>query len=310
MDNTDKIVIDNDAGGDDAMAIFIALLNEKHFNGPKLIALTTVNGNTDENNVCQNNQRILKVAKRQEVPIYRGSKSAIVIPSPAGNHYRLDGLGDSGEMVTGLVPAKSENAVAILIDLSKKYEGNLTIITIGPVTNIGLAVALDPGFLGRLKHLYIGAGHIHSEKHPEKEFNARTDPEAYYIIARNATPEKVTIVPFSQIKDSLDFPKQWRMQVLGAIDTEIVKEQNKFEQVALKRSDRWQKLDPATVAVAIRPDLVQEYRYAKHSIHLHGDNRGIIRSDYVEKDQANVRILHSVKYQDYQEFLLEIFSKE
>ncbi|XP_075981064.1 uncharacterized protein LOC142979774 isoform X2 [Anticarsia gemmatalis] len=306
-DSRPKFIIDNDAGGDDAMAIFLSLLYEKHFNGPKLVALTTGNGNTQEDNVCYNNQRILKVANRQDIPIYRGSKKSLVKTPSVTDYYGKDGLGDSGETYPDLVPAKDEGAVSALIDYSKKYEGQLTVITIGSLTNVALAVTLDPGFLGRLNHLYIGAGHIHSEANPEPEFNAQVDVEAYHIIAQNATADKVTVFPFSQAREYLNFTKDWRINVLGAINTEIIKHQNKYEKVSLQKEPRWQALDPAVISLFLRPDLVQEYKYSKNDIHICGTNRGIVTNEFVEKEKANVRIAYSVKTEEYRQFLLDVF---
>ncbi|KAM3960166.1 uncharacterized protein ACR2FA_005797 [Aphomia sociella] len=309
-DNT-KIIIDNDAGGDDAMAIFLALLYQKHFNGPEVIALTTVNGNTEEDNVYINNQKILKLTNRQDVHIYRGLKNSLLSTTTQRNYYYgKDGLGDTGENFVGLVPAKSQDAVSALIEFSKKYEGNLSIITIGPVTNVAVALTLDPGFLGRLKHLYIAAGHIHSDLHPSAEFNARTDAEAYYMVTQRANPDKVTVIPFSQIKMHLNFTIKWRQEVLGAIETDIIKAQNKFEQVSMKRNVRWQSLDPAAIAIMVRPDLVKEYKYSKNYINLCGENRGLNNNNMVTKEEANVRILYSVKEDEYKQFLLEVFSKQ
>ncbi|KAJ8735045.1 hypothetical protein PYW08_014295 [Mythimna loreyi] len=305
-----KFIIDNDAGGDDAMAIFLALLYEKHFDGPKLLALTTGNGNTKEDNVCYNNQRILKVAKRQDVPIYRGSKASLVTTPTVDDYYGIDGLGDTGYTYPDLVPAKTENAVNALIEYSKAYEGDLTVITIGALTNIALAIKLDPAFLSRLKHLYIGAGHIHNDANPSPEFNAHMDVEAYHVVAQNASPDKVTLFPFSQAKQYLNFSKDWRENHLGAIDTEIIKAQNKFEKVSLEAEPTWQALDPAVVSLFLRPDLVEEYKYSKNDIITCGDKRGINTNDFMEKEKANVRIAYSVKTEEYKTFLLNVFGAE
>ncbi|XP_039765605.1 probable uridine nucleosidase 2 isoform X2 [Pararge aegeria] len=309
-DTSPKIIIDNDAGGDDAMAIFLALLYEKHYNGSKLIGLTTGNGNTNEDNVCRNNQRILKVAKRQDVPIYRGCKESMVITPEAGDYYGKDGLGDSDEVVTGLVDAKELGAVTALIELSKTYEGQLNVITLGTLTNVAMALNLDPNFLNRLSQLYIGAGHIHDEATPDPEFNAQMDVESYHVVMKHATPDKVTVFPFSQTMRYLNFSREWRENVLGAIDTDIVKAQNRYEKVSLQRGDRWQALDPATVAIALNPELVEEYRYSKNDITLCGSQRGINTNEFVNKEDANVRIAYSVKTEKYRQFLLDIFALE
>ncbi|KAL0849839.1 hypothetical protein ABMA28_011777 [Loxostege sticticalis] len=304
-----KLIIDNDAGGDDAMAIFLALLYEKHYNGPQLVGLTTANGNTPENNVYYNNQRILRIANRQDVPIYRGSKSSLVTTPDAGAWFGEDGLGDSGFSFDDLTPAQDKTAVAALIELSKTHKGDLTVITIGTLTNVALAIKTDPEFLDRLEHLYVAAGHIHDQEFKEAEFNAHMDVEAYHIVAKSANPDKVTFFPFSQVMTHLNISRSWREEVLGTIDTDIIRAMNKFESVSLPKSDQWDALDPAAIAVAVNPSLVSEYRYSKHGIHLCGDTRGITTNSFVDKTEANARIVYSVNQEEYKKLLLDLFSK-
>ncbi|CAH0406170.1 unnamed protein product [Chilo suppressalis] len=305
-----KLVIDNDAGGDDAMAIFVALLYEKYYDGPQLVALTTGNGNTLEHNVCRNNQRILKVANRQNVPIYRGCKSSIVNTDVANFYYGMDGLGDTGETIPELTPAEEQNAVLRLIELSKIHEGELVIVTVGTLTNVALAMKLDPAFISRLAHLYVAAGHIYSDQESLPEFNAKMDPEAYHIMAQNARPDKITVVPFSQTKIYLNISKSWRNDVLGRIDNEIVREQNKYEKISLGRpGGQWTALDPAAVSAAIKPELVKEYKYSQNDIILCGEYKGINTNKFVEKEEANVRVIYSFHEEDYKKFLLDLFSR-
>ncbi|KAL4707639.1 hypothetical protein ACJJTC_006989 [Scirpophaga incertulas] len=307
-----KLVIDNDAGGDDAMAIFVSLLYEKYYNGPKLVALTTANGNTMEDNVYKNNQKILNVASRQDVPIYRGSKSSLVHTPSTSAYYGFDGLGDTGEIIANFESVQDQHAVLRLIELSKLYEDKLVIVTIGTLTNVALAMKLDPQFLSRLSQLYVAAGHINSETFPMAEFNARMDAEAYHIVMQNATPDKVTIVPFSQTVIHLNFTKTWRKEVLGRIDSKIIRHQNKYEQVSLSHhvpGNIWPALDPAAVSIALRPDLVKEIKYSKNDIILCGDQRGVNTNEFVSKEDANVRVIFSYHTEKYRSYLVDLFEQ-
>ncbi|XP_030022945.2 uncharacterized protein C1683.06c [Manduca sexta] len=306
--STQKVIIDNDAGGDDAMAIFLALLYEKYFDGPEIIALTTGNGNTDENNVCINNQQILKIAKRQDIPIYRGSKTSLVTTPASVHYYGHDGMGDNNEVYSGLIEPHKQNAITALIELSKEHEGKLSVITIGTLSNIAIALKYDADFLNRLAHLYVGAGHIYSSEDPAPEFNALMDVEGYHVVMQYATPDKVTIFPYSQTRAHCNFSRDWRINKLGSLNTTIMRNQNKHERVSLKKSDRWLSLDPSVVATTINPDLVKEYKYVKNDIIMCGDQRGINTNKFVEKDKANARMVFSVKTEEYRQFLMEVFS--
>ncbi|XP_026323797.1 probable uridine nucleosidase 2 [Hyposmocoma kahamanoa] len=318
--NDIKIVIDNDAGSDDAIAIFIALLYEKYFQGPEVIALTTGNCNTIEDNVNINNQKILRAAGRQDIPIYRGSNSSLIITNTETDYYfGQDGLGDNNETLTGLVPAQKQGAVETLLELSKKHEGKLILITIGALTNVALAIKLDPEFLQRFNHLYVGAAHVESERYPNPEFNARMDVEAYRILAQYATPDKVTLVPSSQVHDYLDIDLDWRQNKLGKINTDSIKAINSYERVSLPKNKSWVLLDLAVIATALsnvplkngkEPDFVTEYKFSKNDIILCGNKRGINTDNFGKEENANVRVAYSFDVEKYKSFLMDIFTAE
>lgn len=65
--------------------------------------------------------------------------------------------------------------------------------------------------------------------------------------------------------------QSWRQDVLGSINNDIVKALNKYEKVTLKRNERWMELDPAVVALAVKPDLVKEYKYSNNDIIRNGE---------------------------------------
>ncbi|XP_045450970.1 inosine-uridine preferring nucleoside hydrolase-like [Melitaea cinxia] len=306
-----KLVIDQDGGADDAMAIFMALLNEKYYKGPKLIALTTTHGNVGEEQVFNNTQRILAVANRRDIPIYRGSNKALIKGSEPDHYFGYDGLGDNNTDTFKSIRAQREPAVVGLIELSKKYSGSLVIVAFGSLTNIALALRSDPMFLSRLSHLYIGAGNIYSENYKEPEFNAYMDVESYHIVANESTPDKVTIIPFSQILTYQKISKEWRVKVLGSIDTKIMQAQNRFEQKSLPVDDYWCLLDPAVMGIVLNEaSIVTESRYSNNSIILTGDQRGINTNDFTTKDKANARVIYEVSKEPFKQLLYNLFSAE
>lgn len=301
-----KIVIDNDAGGDDAVALFIALLHDKYLDGPEIIGLTTVHGNVKEEQSCINNKRILHLAQREEIPIYRGSKDALVYTREPDDYFGKDGLGDTNESLPEFVSEHSDIAALALIELSKTHEGDLVIVALGPVTNIALAIKLDPKFIGRLKQLYLGAGHLHREI----EYNVLMDIEAYKIVMDYSSPDKVTILPYSQTKTFLDISKEWRYEVLGKIENKIITSINKFEKFYLEKNPFWFPLDPALVASVLNEDLIQEVKYTKQTIETCGDNRGLTINEFVDKKDANAKLIYSIDKEAYKSFLIDVFSAE
>ncbi|KAL4707637.1 hypothetical protein ACJJTC_006987 [Scirpophaga incertulas] len=307
-DNNMKMFVDHDGGADDAMGMFIVMLREECFGGFNIIGISTVNGNVNESQAFINTQRILNVADRLDIPIYRGSPSALVMGYPSDNFFGKDGLGDHVPQPYEEIQAQGLQAAQALVELSKQHEGNLIVVAIGPLTNIALAIKLDPNFIQRLQHLYVGAGNIHSDAYPNPEFNAQLDVEAYYIVAQNSDPNLVTFVPFSQIIDSMLMPQDWRTQTLGSIQTKIMEAQNSYEVVSQATiKDVWVLLDPAVMSIALNNDIIESTLPSNQSITLCGTDRGIVTNDF-NSDSVNVNVINATSLPKYQQFLLDTFS--
>ncbi|CAH1643203.1 unnamed protein product [Spodoptera littoralis] len=268
-----KLVIDHDGGADDAFAVTLSLLNEKYFDGPELVALTTTFGNVNLTQAIINSHRFLALCDREDIPIYSGAHKAFVSDMVSDNFYGMDGLGDTGYEAPSTIEIEKNPAAVALIELSELYEGELIVVAIGPVTNIALAARLDPDFIGRLSQLYVGAGHVHSETHSEPEFNAAMDPEAYYIMADSAAADK-----------------DWRENVLGKIETPIMEALNMFERISFSKESSWTQLDPAVASIALHNEIVDEFKYSNNSIILQGESRGINTNDF-SSSELNTRLI-------------------
>lgn len=304
-----KLVIDHDGGADDAFAITMSLLYEKYFNGPKVVALTTVFGNVNLTQAVINSNRILRVAGREDIPIYKGAKRSFIAGIQSDHYFGYDGLGDDGYIAPEPIIVEKEPAAVGLIELSKKYQGELVIIALGSLTNIALAISLDPDFIGRLSHLYVGAGHIYSKQYPKPEFNAEMDVEAYRVIANNAKLCKVTFVPFSQVYLSLTISNDWRSEVLGAIQTPIMKALTGFERKSFPSSPNWTLLDPAVAAIVLDPSIVEEFKNTTNSINTCDEFRGIT-TNYFLFTKPNSQVMYRANVDRYKQFLLDVYSAE
>ncbi|XP_038209203.1 probable uridine nucleosidase 2 [Zerene cesonia] len=308
-DTRRKLVIDHDGGADDAIAIFMALLYEKAFNGPEVIAITTVHGNVNESQAFKNTQRILNIADRLNVPIYRGCKTAFITGIESDYFFGYDGLGDNEVEDYEAIAPQSEHAAMALVRLARKYEGQLTVAAIGSLTNIALAVKLDPKFRSRLAQLYVGAGNIYDETYDTAEFNAAMDAEAYHITTNGSKPNDLSIVPFSSIRKSATLETDWRLNVLGAIPSKIMQHMNKFERVSIPaQAPQWVLLDPAVMA-AVLNEALADWKLSSNSIGLCGVERGINTNNFTS-EEPNARVLYSMDKDGYRQFLYDIFSKD
>jgi len=176
-----KIIIDTDPGIDDSMAIFYAL------NSPEieLLGLTTIFGNASTEICTTNALRLLEIAGRSDIPVYRGAEKPIsseLRGSPDFVHGP-DGQGDSN-----LSPPKTsvqdETALEFLHKTIQDNPGEVTLVPIGPLTNIAELFIHDSSIEQDIKEIILMGGNAISEGNatPTAEANIINDPEAADIV--------------------------------------------------------------------------------------------------------------------------------
>jgi len=174
-----RFVIDTDPGVDDAHAIMMACAHpDAHIE-----AITTVAGNVALALTTANACTILDVLA-QDVPVYAGCSRALVAStSDASYVHGKDGLGDSGYPPSSR-KVSEEHAVNALIRLANESPGELTLVALGPLTNLALATRLYPALPKKYRRLVVMGGSIHGTGNitSTAEFNIYTDPEAAAIV--------------------------------------------------------------------------------------------------------------------------------
>ncbi len=163
-----RFLLDCDPGIDDAFAILCAL----QFG--QVDAITTVSGNVSVDNTTRNAQYVLDLAGR-DVPVFRGAEAPLVIEAINADYiHGISGLGEH-QVPEPKKPAQAIGAVDKILDYCSA--GDATIIAIGPLTNIALAIRQDPTVTDRIDHLYwMGGGSTFGNVTPLAEFNAWCDP--------------------------------------------------------------------------------------------------------------------------------------
>ncbi|KAH7414838.1 hypothetical protein KP509_14G013400 [Ceratopteris richardii] len=180
--STKKIIIDTDPGIDDAMAILMA------FHSPEVdvIGLTTIYGNVPTSLATHNALYLLEVIGREDVPVAHGSAMSLKnVPKLriADFVHGKDGLGN-----ISFPPPKNKAvdlcAKEFLVKMANMFPGEITVVALGPLTNIALAIEADPMFVKNIKQIVIlgGAFFVNGNVNPAAEANILGDPEAADIV--------------------------------------------------------------------------------------------------------------------------------
>jgi purine nucleosidase len=251
------VLIDTDPGIDDAIAILLALAS------PELTVrgITVVHGNVPVDAGTLNAFKVLDLAGRRDVPVVRGAATPLLRPP---RHAELvhgpDGLG-------GLFPPPDDarpyagDAAAFIAERLHEATEPVTMVALGPLTNVAVALTATPDVREHLGRLVVMGGAIRCEGNvtPAAEFNIYADPEAAQIVLRSGVP--ITLVPLDVTMRAIfpgetarrlsrsEDPVERAVGELGAFVARVYSEFYGVDGFALH--------DPLAMAVAIDPTLVE-----------------------------------------------------
>lgn len=257
-----KIIIDTDPGVDDTMAIFLALKS------PELdvIGLTTIFGNVHTSLSTTNALRLLEIAGRTDVPVAHGADNPLVrdYGGPVPFIHGEDGQGDvhlpppSGEAV-------SQTAAAFIVEEIMRAPGQVTLVPIGPLTNIALALRLEPSIAGKVREVVLmgGSALVPGNVTPAAEANIHNDPEAAELVFGAAWP--VTMVGLDVTHEVIISPEQ--MAVLENARNPLARHickitplyQNFVESSSNMRG--YYIHDPSAIVYLIEPDVFETQQW-------------------------------------------------
>jgi len=291
-----RLIIDTDAGVDDAQAIMMALTHPH----VTLEAITTVTGNVHVDQVTRNVFTVLEIM-HTTVPVYRGAVQPL-LPGrwqPEARIHGEDGLGNYRHPPSGHCQAEPEPAAVALVRLASEAPGELTLVALGPQTNLALACRLDPDFPRKIKQLVFMGGTISAmgnTRNVTAEFNIFADPEAALMVL-DAFPHATMLSwettlkhPFSRKAfDALAATQTRAGRFFAEISRPVVQFLQQFDP-----QSGYLLPDPLAMAVALEPEVVR--RSAQHyvTVELQGEHtRGQTVIDYLGQTghPANVTIV-------------------
>jgi len=251
-----KIIIDTDPGQDDAAAIMLAL------GSPELdiLGITTVAGNVPLSRTSTNARIILEFCSRPEVKVFAGADRPIARPLITAEHvHGKTGL-DGPQLHEPQMPLQAQHAVDFIVEtLKREPVGTVTLCTLGPLTNIALALEKAPEIAGRVRELVMMGGGFFEGGNitPAAEFNIYVDPEAAAAVFRAGIP--IVMMPLDVTHKVLTLKS--RVEALRAIGSRpakaLVEMLDFFERFDVEKygSDGGPLHDPTVIAYLLKPEL-------------------------------------------------------
>jgi purine nucleosidase len=306
---TQKIIIDTDPGQDDAVAILLALASPEDFD---VLGIVAVAGNVSLAQNARNALKVVELSCRTDVPVYAGCERPMRRHLVTAEHVH----GDSGLDGPGLpepsIQLQQQHGVDYIIDTVLAHEpGTITLCTLGPLTNIAMALVKAPHIASRIKEIvmmggaYFEVGNIT----PTAEFNIYVDPEAADVVLRSGVP--IVMAPLDLTHMILTTHD--RLEKIAAIGNRAgtavsqmlaFSERFDLQKYATKGAPLH---DPCVIAYLIEPDLF-EGRHINVTVETGSElTMGMTVADYwgITNRAANVTFLRSGNADGFYRLLTE-----
>ena len=283
MTTKQKLLIDTDPGVDDALALLMALRHPR----AEVVGITVTAGNVGLTHTTRN---ALTLVERcgLEVPVFVGADRPLVWPAvDAAYVHGSDGFGDAG-LEAPKRAAQSEHAVQAILRLSREYAGELTLVTLGPLTNLALALRLDPSLPERIPRLVVmgaavtGLGNIT----PSAEFNIYFDPEAAKVVF-DAWPAFELVDWEATLAHAMPDEQFGRWLAEGgelARFYDMISAQTRAF-IRAHHADTFHSADALAMAVVLEPEIGSEVRLRRVEVEVaQGLYRGATRVDWDSRD--------------------------
>ena len=265
-----KVIIDCDAGVDDALALILAL----HSPELNVQAVSGVNGNVPLDLVFENIQKVLSFVRPENKPLIAKGADRPLKGEPvyAYSFHGKSGLGKAKinkketEAWYRLFPGKADE---LITKLASQHPNELTLIAVGPLTNVALALHRDLEGMKKLKEVVImgGAVRVKGNVTPYAEFNIFVDPLAARMVFKSGLP--ITLVPLDVTHQVCLTSRvmEERVKPLNNLFSQFVVEATQYNSTThrfLENSEMFYLHDPLAVGVTINRDLVGMERLSIH----------------------------------------------
>ncbi|WP_174615112.1 nucleoside hydrolase [Virgibacillus ihumii] len=181
-----KIILDCDPGQDDAMALMLAASKISNL---QIEAITTVAGNVDVEKNTRNALRLCDLLGLQDVPVAKGASRPLVREMLfAGDIHGESGLDGTSMPEYSIKQPVEEHAVDLIIEKLLESDEPVTLVPIGPLTNIAMAIRKEPGIIPKIREIVLMGGGTYGNRTPAAEFNMYADAEAAKVVFESGAP--------------------------------------------------------------------------------------------------------------------------
>jgi purine nucleosidase len=271
------LILDVDTGTDDALALAYAHANPYI----ELVAATTVAGNIGVELATANTLAVLDYIGASNVPVHRGASHPLSRPHRDAVYFHHENGMGGAQLPASSREIGPDRGPAAIIRLAKQRPGEITLVCLGPLTNLAIALNVEPGITDLLAGVALmgGAYNVPGNTTPAAEFNILVDPEA---------AEQVFAAPFKRLTAvGLDVTEQvrlttadWKHSLENAESlhptASLLGEVGRFAYGELGR-DSFALHDPLAVAAALDPELVSREDAAIAVETVNGDSLGQTR---------------------------------
>ena len=323
-----KFIIDADTGSDDAVAILLALRDPS----VEILGISIVSGNVPLELGILNTKSTMELCE-QDIKVYAGSnkplsreykeihnldefmyhvKSESPISASGQCVHGIDGMGDIGIYPKNKTYEK-ESGVDFLIKSINEQPNEITVVTLGPLTNIAKAIEKDPSITEKVKHCYVmggtsdGSGNVSAAA----EYNIWVDPEAAKIVFDSGM--KITMVGWDN-SYKYAMLKEDEMSLLRSLKTKYADFSVDIQKTLIDLTFRtygfygFDLPDPITMAIALDNKIIEE----SQQLHVIVDTRdGLTRGqtivDYfgVENKHKNIRVVTKANKKRFMDLLIK-----
>ncbi len=249
-----RFLIDTDTASDDAVALVMALNHP----GVEVEAITVVAGNVPLEYGVQN---ALYTVERcgKSVSVYAGLDKPLLRELETAQFcHGEDGLGDIGLPLTGRKPADG-HAVVVLLDTVARFAGGITLVTLGPLTNVATALLRDPSLASKVERCVImgGIGFGYGNIIPAAEYNIWVDPDAAKIVFESGLPIEMVGWDVSHKYATFTAEEAAELRSVSELAAYCVDIQVALRRFGIEylKQDGFDLPDPIAMAVALEPDV-------------------------------------------------------